>query len=236
MLNFLGIGAQKAGTTWLYEQLHRHPQLAFPLGKEAHFWNRPHDAAAVADYLGRFASVDAVAGEITPAYGMLPIETIREIHRHAPRLRLMYLIRNPIERAWSSALMALQRAEMTLDEASDPWFSDHFHSAGSRQRGDYQACLQNWRAVFPSDQLLVLRFEQIVTEPESLLNRCFQHLGVARQPPELLRQQGCRERIFAGPGHPLRPSLKPVLRSLYQDKIQQLAQYLNTDLSAWLGS
>ena len=235
MLNFLGIGAQKAGTTWLYEQLNHHPQLAFPLGKEAHFWNRPH-AAAVADYLDRFARIDAVAGEITPAYGMLPIETIREIHRHAPRLRLIYLIRNPMDRAWSSALMALQRAEMTLDEASDAWFSDHFHSAGSRKRGDYQACLQNWRAVFPDEQLLVLRFEQIVTEPESLLNRCFQHLGVAHQPPEQLRQQGCRERVFAGPGHPLRPSLKPVLRGLYQDKIQQLAGYLNMDLSAWLDS
>ena len=236
MLNFLGIGAQKAGTTWLYEQLRHHPQLAFPLGKEAHFWNRPHDNAAIARYLDSFASVNVTAGEITPAYGMLSVETIQEIHRHVPDLRLIYLIRNPLERAWSSALMALQRAEMTFDEASDAWFSDHFHSAGSLRRGDYEACLRNWRAVFNDEQILVLRFEHIATQPESLLNRCFQHLGVARQPPEQLRQQGCRERVFAGLGHPLRPSLKPVLRGLYQDKIQQLARYLNTDLSAWLGS
>ena len=236
MLNFLGIGAQKAGTTWLYEQLNRHPQLAFPLGKEAHFWNRPHDTAAATDYLDRFACVDAIAGEITPAYGMLPIETIREIHHHAPHLRLIYLIRNPIDRAWSSALMALQRAEMTLDEASDQWFSDHFHSAGSMKRGDYQTCLRNWRAVFPGEQLLVLRFEEIVTEPESLLNRCFQHLGVSLQDPEQLRQKGCRVPVFTGPGHRLRPTLRPILRALYQDRIKQLARYLDMDLSAWLSS
>jgi hypothetical protein len=234
MLSFLGIGAQKAGTTWLYEQLKHHPQLAFPLRKEAHFWNRPHDAAAVANYLGRFAAVNAVAGEITPAYGILPIETIQEIHHHAPHLRLIYLIRNPIERAWSSALMALQRAEMTIDEASDGWFMDHFHSAGSRQRGDYQTCLQHWCGVFPNEQLLVLRFEQIVTEPEALLNRCFQHLGVTGLEPERLREHGCRERVFAGPGYALRPNLKLGLRTLYQDQIEKLARYLDIDLSTWL--
>ena len=92
MLDFLGIGAQKAGTTWLYEQFNHHPQLAFPLGKEAHFWNRPHDMAAVENYLDHFARSDAIAGEITPAYSMLPVETIREIHRHAPRVRLLCLL------------------------------------------------------------------------------------------------------------------------------------------------
>lgn len=234
MLDFLGIGAQKAGTTWLYEQLKHHPQLAFPLGKEAHFWNHPHDTTATARYLRQFAASAASAGEITPAYAMLPPDTIQAIHACNPRLRLIYLIRNPIERAWSSALMALQRAEMTLDEASDQWFIDHFHSAGSRRRGDYQTCLQTWRAVFAAEQLLVLRFEQIAAAPESLLNRCFQHLGVAEQEPEWLRRHGCRAKVFAGPNHPLRPNLKPELQALYREPIARLARYLDTDLNAWL--
>ncbi|MBK7542369.1 MAG: sulfotransferase domain-containing protein [Candidatus Competibacteraceae bacterium] len=234
MLDFLGIGAQKAGTTWLYEQFNHHPQLAFPLGKEAHFWNRPHDMAAVENYLDHFARSDAIAGEITPAYSMLPVETIREIHRHAPRVRLLYVIRNPVERAWSAALMALQRSEMTLEEASDQWFCDHFHSAGSRRRGDYQTCLETWRSVFPDPQLLILRFERIAFEPELVLNHCFQHLGAAPQSPSRLRQHGCREPVFVGPGHALRPSLKKVLKDLYQPRIERLATYLALDLSAWL--
>lgn len=236
MFSFLGIGAQKAGTTWLYEQISHHPQLAFPLGKEAHFWDRPHDKSAIADYLGRFADVAAIAGEITPSYAALPSSVVQEIHACNPQLRLIYLIRNPIDRAWSSALMALQRAQMTIDEASDAWFSDHFHSAASLKRGDYQACLQTWRTIFPNEQLLILRFEQIITEPEFLLNRCFQHLGVAPVAPEQLRQQGCHEPVFTGPGHRLRSTLKPVLWALYQERIRQLAQYLGMDLSAWLSS
>ena len=233
MLSFLGIGAQKAGTTWLYEHISRHPQLAFPLGKETHFWDRPHDAAAIAAYLQHFSRATGIAGEITPSYAALPSQTVREIYACNPELRLIYLIRNPMDRAWSSALMALQRAQMTLDEASDAWFSDHFHSAASLKRGDYQTCLETWRAVFPVEQLLVLFFEQIVREPETLLNRCFQHLGAAALEPEHLRRQGCREPVFTGPGYPLRPSLKPILHRLYQDKIEKLGVYLNTDLSGW---
>lgn len=234
MLSFLGIGAQKAGTTWLYEHFSRHPQLAFPLGKEAHFWDRPHDADAVAAYLKHFADVSGTAGEITPSYAALPSETVRKIHGCNPRMRLIYLIRNPMDRAWSSALMALQRAQMTLDEASDAWFSDHFRSAASLKRGDYQSCLETWRAVFSSEQLLVLRFEQIVEEPEALLNRCFQHLGVSPVDPEQLRRQGCRNPVFTGPGYALRPSLRPILKGLYQDKIEKLSRYLDTDLRDWL--
>jgi len=234
MWSFLGIGAQKAGTTWLYSQLEQHAELVFPLGKEAHFWDRPHEADAIASYFGHFAKVAAIAGEITPSYAALPTSVVQEIHAGNPGLRLIYLIRNPIDRAWSAALMALQRAQMTIDEASDAWFSDHFHSAASFKRGDYQTCLETWRAVFPEEQLLVLRFEQIIAEPEALLNRCFQHLGVARVAPEQLQRQGCREKVFTGPGDPLRPSLKPVLRNLYEGKITKLARYLDTDLSEWL--
>jgi hypothetical protein len=40
VVGFLGIGAQKAATTWLYHQLGRHPQVRFPGGKELHFWDR----------------------------------------------------------------------------------------------------------------------------------------------------------------------------------------------------
>jgi hypothetical protein len=61
---------------------------------------------------------------------------MRQVHARFPDARLIYLIRNPIERAWSSALMALRGAEFAFDEASDAWFIDHFHSRGSLSRGN----------------------------------------------------------------------------------------------------
>ena len=119
MLDFLGIGAQKAGTTWLYEQLRLHPDISFPAGKEVHFWDLQYERG-IEWYRPLFTHDKCKClGEITPAYAMLSKVHIEEIRDINPSLKIIYILRNPIHRAWSSALMALKRAEMTIDEASD---------------------------------------------------------------------------------------------------------------------
>lgn len=102
MLNFLGIGAQKCGTTWLFELLSLHPQVRFPAGKEVHFWDGQRERG-VDWYEGLFEGQppSVAVGEITPAYAILAPPIIAEVARAFPALRLIYLIRNPIDRAWS---------------------------------------------------------------------------------------------------------------------------------------
>ena len=111
----MGIGAQKAGTTWLYEHLKRHPEIRFPGGKEQHFWNRAPDADSISAYLQQFDDPHRHEGEITPAYSFMGRDEVARLHQYAPHLRLFIVLRNPIERAWSSALMALRRAELDID-------------------------------------------------------------------------------------------------------------------------
>ncbi len=251
MFRFLGIGAQKSGTTWLYAMLARHPDVDFP-GPRAHaFWNQNanpgvappgpkeqhfwdlgpvDDPAAVARYLAQFDDPARCQGELTPAYALLPPTRVARIRSVAPDLRLIYLIRNPIERAWSSALMALGRSEMTIDEASDQWFLDHFRSAGSLARGDYETTLSTWRAVFPSEQVLVERYDDIAAEPRSVLRRVAAHLGIAIEPLDALPEQVVRERIFPGAGLELRPSLREALRAMYGRRIASLSDYLGQPL------
>ncbi|HEB97135.1 MAG TPA: sulfotransferase [Sedimenticola thiotaurini] len=235
MLDFLGIGAQKTGTTWLYEQLHRHPAIAFPGGRELHFWDRPK-GRTLQWYLRLFSEGKAGIrqGEITPAYAILPPATIAEIHRLFPDTRLVYLIRNPIERAWSSALMALGKAEMTPDEASDTWFIDHFRSRGSLLRGDYEQCLRNWLAAYPREQLLILRFEQLKEDPHGLLRRCAEHIGIDPEGWSERDLEMVHRPVRPGPGVPLRPSLLPVLEELYLERIERLESFLGWDLADWL--
>jgi len=235
VLDFLGIGAQKAGTSWLYEALRIHPQLRFPAGKEVHFWDAQR-AHGLEWYRALFPEQPAgvKSGEITPAYAFLPSAAIGEIRAHYPALRMVYLLRDPLERAWSSALMALGRAEMTPEEASDQWFLDHFRSHGSLARGDYERCLRNWRAAFGAERILWLRYELITDDPRALLEAVCRHLDVdagfyARTQPAQLAQ-----RVYAGPGQPLRESLLPALREIYRPRIARLAEYLGTDLGAWL--
>ncbi len=232
MLSFLCIGAQKSGTTWLHDTLRLHPSIQFPAGKEVHYWDHP--AGRSVDWYGSlFTDAQLHEGDITPAYAILPEAVIGDIRQRFPALRLVYLIRNPMARAWSSARMALARAEMRHEEASDRWFEDHFRSAGSLARGDYEGCLRRWRAVFGDEPLLVLRYDAIAASPVATANRVLRHLALPdffdaahedRRPPA---------RVFEGDGMPLRPSLLPALRDIYLPRIDSLERYLHEDLSDW---
>ena len=228
MIDFLGIGAQKTGTTWLHHQLIRHRALRLPEQKELHYWDA-YKHRGLDWYLAQFPS-GGLKGEITPAYGILPVEIIREIHSVFPELRLIFIIRNPVERAWSSAKMAVKNSEMLVKEASDQWFIDHFRSAGSLARGDYENCLRNWFSVYPRENLLLLRYEELAEDPLGLLEKCCRHLGVEN----CYSQLGISEKVFSSGPEPLRPSLKAQLQEMYWEKIQSLARYLGQDLSAWL--
>ena len=236
MLRFLGIGAQKAGTTWLFSMLSRHPELSFPAGKEVHFWDQQYDRG-IDWYRGLFRSDEpCLEGEITPAYAILAPERIRECHAHFPHIRLVYLIRNPIERAWSSALMALTRAEMTLPEASDRWFIDHFSSAGSRARGDYAACIAAWTGVYTKEQLLIRPFEMLRDQPRDLLADVCAHIGVVQDPLSSLDDDLLRRNVSPVQGvesASIRPSLLPYLRRLYGPGIAALSDLLGIDFRHW---
>lgn len=233
MLRFLGIGAQKSGTTWLYYNLIRHPDIRLTPEKELHFWDQKRDRG-LDWYRAQFAGFAGhMAGEITPAYAILKPEQIAEIRAEFPDLRLIYLMRNPVERAWSGALMALRNAEMRFEEASDRWFLDHFLSAGSQKRSDYEACLRNWHGAYPKESLLVARFDDIVADPRSLLTRCAIHLGIDPKGFDAVTDDEIRRAVFEGSGHPIRPQLKNWLVRYYEPKIRSLEAYLGLDLSAW---
>jgi hypothetical protein len=235
MIDFLGIGAQKAGTTWIYRHLSRHPQITFPAGKEIHFWDQ-HRSNGVDWWLRLFPNdrQGRKQGEITPAYATLELATIREIAALLPELRVFYSLRNPIARAWSSALMALERAEMTIDEASYVWFLDHFKSSGSRRRGDYVSCLSNWREAIPEQQLLIILFDDMVAMPDAILATLCHHLEVEGEEFAAMQAADLAEPVFAGADHDIPELLLGFLRVMYQPMIRQLSSLLGRDLSSWL--
>lgn len=233
-IDFLGIGAQKAGTTWLHTRLVKHPGAFLPHDKEIHYWDAFKERG-----LDWYRSLFSAAkegqkrGEITPAYAVLEPEVIAEIKQAFPDLRVFYILRNPVERAWSAALMNLYRAEMTFSEASDRWFLDHFHAASSLKRGDYVRCLYNWRAVFGDDRILVMLFDDICRDPRGLLERLARHIGIDPQPFRDESEDTMRRVELAGSGDKIRPALRRCLVELYAPKIEALEQATGLDLSAW---
>jgi hypothetical protein len=244
MLDFLVIGAQKAGTTWLFDKLlWHHQKISFPGGKEVHFWDL-FRARGTDWYVNLFSKPDGrLHGDMTPAYAALSPEVIAECHGLFPNLRLIYTIRDPAERAWSAAKMDAVRAGMKVADVSDEWFISHFRSTGSLARGDYESCIRNWLHFYEEEQLLILRFEEILEAPASYLGKCFNHLGLetiyvpkvsSSADPDSSDDEELRKKAREGSPEPLRPSLRPALREIYDVKIRSLSEYLGQDFGDWL--
>jgi hypothetical protein len=250
-VDFLGIGVQKGGTTWLYHQMGRHPQVAFPAGKEVHFWNRC--APAVADrWIAALQPPSRLTadgrpircGEITPAYAMLDPGAIRALQRTCPAIRLFISLRNPLTRAWSAAMMALTRAQMLEHEASDQWFIDHFRSQASRRRAAYADTLTRWWDAFPKDQLFVTLLDDIAARPAEVLAGLAAHLRIDAADFGMLTMSDTAAVIVPRVGPPttaepppyptIRPTLVPVLQALYATEIERLGHLLGRDLGGWL--
>jgi hypothetical protein len=179
--DFLCIGAMKAGTTWLYENLRCHPAIYLPDRKESYFFSYQYYTRSLRQYSQRFAEGAAkIKGEITPGYCTLPVERIRFIRSILPNAKLIFLLRDPVHRAWSEANMNLaakkgrRREDVTKQE-----FMKYFASDRCRQRSDYLTILDNWLSVFPRERLFLGVYEDIESSPRALFNAILTHLGVS---------------------------------------------------------
>ncbi len=216
MVDFIGIGAQKAATTWLWAMLRQHPEVRFSPLKEVHYFDvlylgmkrekwlksirqavdlelRNAETATPSDperinWLSRikdpdFAFTDdwyrhifsghdnAVTGDITPLYCALPDEGIEHVKRVAPRARLIYIIRDPVDRG-VSALRYGTRKGSPLEKviASRRYF----------RRGDYKSNIPRWERHFGQDRILYLPFGEVRRDPIGLLRQVEEHIGVGR--------------------------------------------------------
>lgn len=231
--DFLGIGAQKAGTTWLYENLRSHPDLFLPEDKELHYfdWNYNN---LLWSYTKHFrAAGDRTKGEITPGYSILPVERIRDIHAFRPDLKLIFLMRNPIERAWSQARMNLVRfTDRAFEDVPDAEFYDHFEDPRSVKRGDYLQILSNWTTVFPENQIHIDFFERVAEDPRGLLRDVFRFLDV-RTDIEW-GDLPFNEVVFSNPRREMPQKFRQYLEEFYEDDIQALHKRFGLPATKWL--
>jgi hypothetical protein len=230
--DFMGIGAQRAGTTWLYENLRAHEELFLPDVKELHYFNRNFHCP-LRSYAQKFQHARGrFKGEITPAYGILPANRIQLIHMLMPELRLILILRDPVERAWSSAVRSLVRNKgRHPDAVTDEEYLAHFNSSDSRLRTEYTDILDGWLRFFPPEQLLVAFFQEVQCEPQRLLQTIFEHLRVnpcvdwGRFPWDRAANQG--------PGVERPNHLCQHLRGMYREQILELERRFGDRVKAW---
>ncbi len=230
--SFLGIGAQKSGTTWLYANLRCHPELYLPDNKEVHYLDR-HYYRGLRWYAAHFRNAGGrLAGEITPAYAAISPERIRFVHAVMPNLRLLFLLRNPVDRAWSQAVSTLlRRPSRKLADLSEREIIAHLQSDVSLKRGSYINCLDNWLAVYPADRLFVGYFEDVAERPLALLSAVLAHLGVSRNPD--WERFPYRQMVNKGLRTPMPRAIRTFLQEMYRAEIEALYQRFGEPVREW---
>ena len=233
--HFMCIGAQKSGTTWLYQNIRVHPELWLPPVKELDYftysssspwlmllltgkpvqrlwlqrlirkaWRKkrehmgwflrylflPHNDAWYASLFS--ANEGQIAGEMTPDYDILEPETVARIHALMPALKIIYLLRNPIERTWSQANRGVRQTLFKENHMDSQVIQQFMESEEPHRRSDYFYNLQVWERFYPREQIFIGFFEQIEENPRQLVQDIYQFLGVDSSPhyiPDLLRKK-----------------------------------------------
>jgi hypothetical protein len=121
-----------------------------------------------------------IAGEITPTYMTLDINVIEEIKGLSPALKIILLMRNPLERVWSSAVKVLARQKnRPVDAVPESEFIAHFNRADINLRTDYLHALHNWESVFGSERIFVGFLDEIRQAPRDLVLHLYRFLEIS---------------------------------------------------------
>lgn len=200
-LDFVIIGAQKCATTALYAYLKEHPDIAMPALKEAPFYvsndSSPQvwEAFCATHFSGQQSS--HVWGKASPQY-MTGTGIPERIAQHAPNVKLIALVRDPIKRAWSHYQMDVRRETESRDfeqivnallepeslerarRAPAPLHTQGYESESDYYLvwGEYGRILQEYRRHFSCEQLLVLQVDDLRDSPENSLDTVLNFLGM----------------------------------------------------------
>ena len=227
---FLGIGAQKAGTTWLHENLARHPDLFLAPAKELHHfdWFRQ---GTLRRYAACFANRgERIAGEITPGYSALRGRRVGEVRAVLGDARILLLLRDPVERAWSQARMDVRQSGRRIEELEPAEVLAHLRRRGARRRGDYPEMLAAWESAF-GDGMWVGFFDDIVNRPQALLEEVLTHLGVSTELP--WDQLPLRQPFNPGGDETMPTVVRDALRSHYAPDITALRGRFGDRVAEW---
>lgn len=132
-------------------------------------------------YLSLFNPPDGmICGEFTTGYCALSKEAVQYIYDLLPNTRILFFMRDPIERAWSHAKMLLPRMSgKPINEISATEFLDYTTHKAAQLRGDYVRTLATWESVFPAEQMFIGFYDDIADKPSDLLLKIYAYLNIS---------------------------------------------------------
>lgn len=229
--DFLIIGAPKSGTWWLASRVAKHPRVFLARGAQSgevkYFTKYFHKPLSYYSSLFE-ASGERIKGEKSPHYCTLPESRIRFVAELMPTVRLILILRNPIDRDWSETLNALLRNTgkryEQLEEAT-------MFAMLDKVRIKYTTVIKNWFQHFSQDQLHICFFDDIKNDPRSLLENVFRHIGVSEDID--YSQLKLAEVVNKGMEIPLYSPYMEYLRDVYASEVERMHQMFGDKIDPW---
>jgi hypothetical protein len=252
-LDFIVAGAQKSGTTALHYFLSKHPDIALPDKQEMHFFDDEEIFSQPVDYellhrhfppvarsttpkkLGREKPF-GVAGESTPSY-IYWKPAIERIWNYNPKIKLLILLRNPVDRAFAHWNMQRFKVREPLDfleavkqEKSriTPPLSVQARRYSYIDRGFYSDQLERVFKFLPREQVTVVKFEEFQKQKQQTLDSIFRFLGV-----EPLRRIRDKDRNVVPYERDMAAEERRYLYAIFGWDIAKLEELLGWDCSDW---
>jgi hypothetical protein len=227
--DFVIIGAQKGGTSFLYHLLTRHPLVEPAARKELHFFDQPelfdNGAGWYRRCFPRLGSKDgqrSITGEATPYYLFDP-PVAKRMAEIVPKARLIALLRNPVDRAYSHYQMQVKRGTepRTFEEAMEQEHSSYV------SRGIYVDQLLRWFEFFGKEQMLILKSEDFFESPVETLKVVLAFLDLPDWQPEASELQ--QRRHVGTYKQKMDPSTRQRLEAYFEPYNQRLYECLDVD-------
>jgi hypothetical protein len=257
--DFLCIGAQKSGTTWLYEKLHLHPDFWMPPRKELHYFDklgrrkftgppRQQDKRDLQflerlqrlseqpfldleGYARLFACKGSlISGDITPAYSSLQEEIIARIVERFPELKVIFLARDPVERALSQLAMDLRQRHKPCNFGDAEDVIRKLLHPSVLLRSHPSAIAARWRRHVHPDQFQIYFFDELEKTPAALLGSIVRFLGAdpAKMQPRRLGMKRNSNGKLKMPGEVIRRVAR-----FFESELKACAAQLGGPAASW---
>jgi len=240
--NFIIIGTVKGGTTSLYNYICQHPEVLPASEKEVRFFNQQFEVKKDW-YFAHFPPIPQGAkfltGEASPTY-IYEDEVAARIRETVPDVKLIAVLRNPADRAVSHYYMLkkLGQENRTLEKAIDGEMEvlskvtkRSLEELSFRDKMGYLRCglyvyfLQEWARLFPRNQLLILKSEDLYQQPEQTMKQVFDFLGLSNY------ENGDYKNYFAGDYPQVNEEMRHKLSGFFEPHNRKLEAFLGRKLN-----
>lgn len=266
--DFLVIGAQKAGTTWLYEALKNHKQIWLPPVKEIHYFTNPVFKRRIRDASGHVVNkfirhalgaewkeckwlIDYVfetkpddqwyldlfkykgnrlSGDFTPDYSKIDMDKIRHAKQLLPRTKIIFIMRNPIDRVWSALKMMFGKKYLSMiTNMEDKEVIKIIQSNPVRKRTDYVTIIDNWSACY--SDMHICFFDELIANPEKFMKEISDYIGIDWDK----NSSGCinTESVNKGKEINIPDRLHNIIVDSYADVIKEIAKRYGSYALNW---